>query len=406
MVYPGYSMAATIHYHRTMPSTTKNTRAGRYIRQPAGFRAFIPAPLPPSPPVRIDGKLQKALSQADLAIGRLDGSVHTLPHPDLFVKMYVRKESVHSSQIEGTQSSLHDLLASEAKIFAAPDKRRDVAEVANHVAAMNLGLQQLKKLPVSVRLIRNIHKRLMQGVRGGGAALQPGELRASQNWIGPAGGALADAVFIPPPAHEVPGALGDLEKFIHANDDSPPLIKAGLAHAQFEAIHPFLDGNGRTGRLLITLMLVQQGIINKPVLYLSHYFNRRRDEYYRRLQAAHNGDWEGWLLFFLRGVAEVADGAAQTAADILSRREKHLADIIKNFGRVAANDYKLLEHLYARPIVTVAEARELTGVTYAAANNLIARMVGIGVLKNITPHARNRRFRFDPYVRLFDDSAD
>jgi Fic family protein len=223
------------------------TRAGRYITQPTGYRAFMPAPLPPQPALALGGELQGLLSAADRALGRLDGSVLTLPNPDLFVFMYVRKEAVLSSQIEGTQSSLQDLLAAEAQLFE-PTLPRDVDEVINYVRAMNHGLARLAELPVSVRLIREIHAELMRGVRGG--RLQPGELRTSQNWIGPAGCTLNTATFVPPPHHAVPAALGDLETFLHASDDLPPLVKIALAHVQFETIHPFLDGNGRVGRLL------------------------------------------------------------------------------------------------------------------------------------------------------------
>ena len=252
-----------------MPQPSRSTRAGQYLTQPTGYRAFIPAPLPPQPPVHLAGELQRLLSNADRTLGRLDGSVLTLPNPDLFVFMYVRKEAVLSSQIEGTQSSLQDLLAAEAQLFdqAMP---RDVDEVVNYVAAMNHGLARLDDLPVSVRLIREIHEKLMHGVRGD--RLQPGELRTSQNWIGPSGSTLNTATFVPPPHHAVPGALGDLEKFIHQTDDLPPLVKIALAHVQFETIHPFLDGNGRVGRLLITFLLTERQILHKPVLYLSHYF--------------------------------------------------------------------------------------------------------------------------------------
>ena len=287
-----------------MASTDLPARAGSYQQQPTGYRAFIPAPLPPNRPLAIDGELQGLLSQADRALGRLDGSVLTLPNPDLFVFMYVRKEAVLSSQIEGTQSSLQDLLAAEAQLFEQ-NLPRDVDEVVNYVRAMNHGLARLPELPVSVRLIREIHAELMQGVRGG--RLQPGELRTSQNWIGPAGCTLNTATFVPPPHHVVPEALGDLEKFLHRDDDLPPLVKIALAHVQFETIHPFLDGNGRVGRLLITFLLTERGVLHKPVLYLSHYFKPHRQEYYEHLQAVRDrGAWEAWLAFFLRGVVEVA----------------------------------------------------------------------------------------------------
>ena len=240
-------------------------RAGRYITQLTGYRAFIPATLPPDPALRLEGGLQSALAEASLALGRLDGSVLTLPNPDLFVFMYVRKEAVLSSQIEGTQSSLQDVLAAEARIFS-PDRPSDVREVLNYIDAMNHGLERLTELPVSVRLIREIHERLLRGVRGSG--LTPGELRRSQNWIGPGGCTLNEATFVPPPPDAVPQALSDLERFIHGDDHLPLLVKIGLAHAQFETIHPFLDGNGRVGRLLIAFLLVERGALHKPVLYL------------------------------------------------------------------------------------------------------------------------------------------
>lgn len=379
------------------------TRAGRYVSQPTGYRAFMPTPLPPQPPVALTGELQGLLSAADRALGRLDGSVLTLPNPDLFVFMYVRKEAVLSSQIEGTQSSLQDLLAAEAQLFDQ-NLPRDVDEVVNYVRAMNRGLARLPELPVSVRLIREIHAELMQGVRGG--RLQPGELRTSQNWIGPAGSTLTNAIFVPPPHHAVPEALGDLEKFLHAQDDLPPLVKIALAHVQFETIHPFLDGNGRVGRLLITFLLTERGILHKPVLYLSHFFKQHRQEYYEHLQAVRDrGAWEDWLGFFLRGVIGVAVEAADTARSILRLREEHRAAITTHLGRAAGNGHKVLESLFDRPIVSVSDVRDKTGTTYAAANSLVARLVELGVLSEMTGYARNRRFRYAPYIALFNDSG-
>ena len=379
------------------------TRAGRYIAQPTGYRAFMPAPLPPLPAVALGGELQGLLSAADRALGRLDGSVLTLPNPDLFVFMYVRKEAVLSSQIEGTQSSLQDLLAAEARLFEQT-LSRDVGEVINYVRAMNLGLARLAELPVSVRLIREIHAELMRDVRGG--RLQPGELRTSQNWIGPAGCTLATATFVPPPHHAVPGALADLENFLHAPDELPPLVKIALAHVQFETIHPFLDGNGRVGRLLITFLLTERGVLHKPVLYLSHYFKQHRLAYYEHLQAVRDqGAWEAWLAFFLRGVIEVAGEAAETARRILQLREQHRAAITAQLGRAAGNGHKVLESLFDRPIVAVNDVRKMTGTTYVAANSLVSRLVKLGVLSEMTGYARNRRFRYAPYIALFNESA-
>jgi len=376
-------------------------RSGRYLAQPSGYRAFIPSRLPPVPPVRIEGELQQRLSDADRALGRLDGSVHTLPNPDLFVFMYVRKEAVLSSQIEGTQSSLEDLLSAEAAVLGS-DTPRDVDEVVNYVRAMNRGLARLEDLPVSVRLVREIHAELLQGARG--SRLTPGELRRSQNWIGPAGAVLANATFVPPPPEEVPTALGALETFLHERDDLPLLIKIGLAHAQFETIHPFLDGNGRIGRLLITLLLCEHRALDKPVLYLSHYLKSHRQEYYDRLQAVRDrGEWEAWLAFFLRGVAEVSIQAADTARQILLLREEHRTAIAQGLGRAAGNGHRILQHLYEHPIVSAKQVQALIGTTFPAANQIVRRLVDLGILNEITGQARHRRFRYDPYVRLFDD---
>ena len=384
-------------------ATQASTRTGRYVTQPTGYRAFIPAPLPPQPPLDLSGELTGLLSAADRALGRLDGSVLTLPNPDLFVFMYVRKEAVFSSQIEGTQSSLQDLLAAEAQLFDM-NLPRDVDEVLNCVRAMNHGLARLPELPVSVRLIREIHAELMQGVRGG--RLQPGELRTSQNWIGYTGSTLKTASYIPPPPHEVPQALSDLEKFLHAEDGLPPLVKIALAHVQFETIHPFLDGNGRVGRLLITFLLTECGALHKPVLYLSHYLKQHRQEYYDHLQSVRvRGAWEGWLEFFLRGVVEVAGEAAETARRIQQLREKHRSAITDRLGRGAASGHKLLESLYDRPIVAVNDVQKLLGTTYAAANAIVSRLVKLGILEEITGYARNRRFRYAPYIALFSDPA-
>lgn len=385
-------------------STLHPGRAGRYVTQPTGYRAFIPAELPPDPPVRVAGELQRLLSNADRALGRLDGSVHTLPNADLFVYMYVRKEAVLSSQIEGTQSSLEDLLAAEANMLGR-HLPGDVAEVSNYVEAMKLGLRRLDELPVSVRLIREIHEMLMKGVRG--SRLTPGELRRSQNWIGPAGATLADATFVPPPPSEVPSALGSLERFLHAEDDHPLLVKIGLAHTQFETIHPFLDGNGRVGRLLITFLLCERGALSKPVLYLSHYFKRHRQEYYDRLQSVRDdGDFEGWLAFFLRGITEVSLEASETARRILELRERDRQQITERLGRAAANGHRVLERLYMQPILSVSDVRELLGTTYAGANQIVQRLEDLEILHEITGQARNRRFRYDNYVRLFDDQMN
>lgn len=377
------------------------SRSGRYVSQPAGYQAFIPRPLPPVPSVRIDDRMLKYLSRADRALGRLDGSVSNLPNPDLFVFMYIRKEAVYSSQIEGTQASLTDVLELEAKVLEK-DKAGDASDVVNYVKAMDYGLKRLETLPLSLRLIREIHKILLKGVRGG--KMDPGEFRKSQNWVGPQGCSLMEATYVPPPVHEMKLALSDFETFLHLDSPLPPLIKIGLAHGQFETIHPFIDGNGRIGRLLITFLLCREDILSQPLLYLSHHFKKQRSQYYEKLQAIRDdGEWEGWILFFLQGIYEVSRDAAETARRILSMREKHREEIIKNFGSRSGNAVKLLEHLYWSPIISIAFVRKLTGLAYGNANNLVGRFEKMGLLTEITGQKRNRKYSYKPYLELFND---
>lgn len=385
--------------NRSEKTAASVRQSGRYVQQPSGYRAFIPDALSPDSPVHLQGELQSLLSRADRALGRLDGSIHTLPHPDLFVAMYVRKEAVLSSQIEGTQSSLQDVLTAEAKVLDA-NRPSDVNEVFNYIAAMNHGLARLPELPVSIRLIREIHERLLQDARGN--HLTPGKIRTSQNWIGPIGCTLNEAAYVPPPPHAVPELLSDLERFLHADTDLPLLIAIGMAHAQFETIHPFLDGNGRVGRLLITFLLCEKKILAKPVLYLSWYFRRHRQAYYDHLQAIRDhGDWQRWLAFFLRGIDEVSHQATETARRLLSLREQHREQITQFFGRAAGNGHRTLEYLYQHPIVSVNEVQDLIGTTYPAANNVVAKLERHGILHEITGHARHRRFMYRDYLNLF-----
>jgi Fic family protein len=372
-------------------------RAGRYVRQPTGYASFIPAELPPVPSIDL-ARLASIQSAADQGIGRLDGVSRSLPNPDLFVAMYVRREAVLSSQIEGTQSSLDDILAYELDATAT-HLPLDVEEVVNHVAAMNYGLERLTSLPLSLRLIREIHERLMAGVRG--AEKSPGEFRRSQNWIGPPGASLQTASFVPPPPHEMREALGNLELFLHDRGPLPALVHAGVAHAQFETIHPFLDGNGRVGRLLITFLLVHGGVIGRPLLYLSHYLKRHRIEYYDRLTSIREkGDWEGWLTFFLRGVAETAHEATATAAAILEMRQLHGGAM----AGLGVNAPRLLDHLYDRPLVNVGSVADTLGVSWPTAGKLIGQFEQQGILQEITGRRRNRIFRYGPYLALFQDA--
>ena len=378
-------------------------RAGRHVKQPAGYRAFIPNPLPPIPPIALDEEMWNLLSQADLAVGRLDGSTETLPNPDLFVFMYVRREAVLSSQIEGTQASLIDVLEFEAQA-TEPGHPEDVAEVVNYVAAMNYGFERLEKLPVSLRLIREIHAKLMQDVRG--AERNPGEFRNSQNWVGPPGSTLTNARFVPPPPHEMRQALDNFEKFLHHEQPMPALVKVGIAHSQFETIHPFLDGNGRVGRLLITFLLCEKQVLKRPLLYLSHFFKLNRTEYYDRLQAVRDrGDWEGWLKFFLQGVAQVAEEATANARRIVKMREEHRQLILSRSGRASGKGLLLLERLYFRPIVSVPAIMEITGLSFANANSLARLLETIGLLRETSGRKRNRRFSYQPYLDLFQEGS-
>jgi Fic family protein len=371
-------------------------RAGRYIRQPTGYRAFIPAPLPPDPPLQIDVPLLGLLSRADQALGRLDGATQTIPNPDLFVAMYVRQEAVLSSQIEGTQSTLDDVLAFELE--AQPlDLPADVGEVVNYVRAMNYGLERLAELPLSLRLIRETHRELLQDVRGDERS--PGDFRTSQNWIGPARAPLSQAVYIPPPVGEMQNALDNFEKFLH-DSTLPPLIQCALAHAQFETIHPFLDGNGRVGRLLVTFLLVHRGVIHRPLLYLSYFLKRYRAEYYDRLMAIREADdWEGWLRFFLRGVAETAEAATDRAGAIIALRERHRAHVQEHGPGVSG--LRLLDLLFNRSLVNVNLVRSEMNVTFTTASRLVEQFVSLGLLDEVTGGQRNRVYRYTPYLALF-----
>jgi Fic family protein len=377
-------------------------RAGRFVKQVEGYSAFIPAPLPPTPPVAMDGELARLLSDADRALGRLDGVATVLPNPDLFVAMYVRHEAVLSSQIEGTQSSLDDVLQFEIDA-AGKELPQDVEEVVNYVHAMNYGLERIAHLPLSLRLIREIHERLMAGVRGGEKT--PGQFRCSQNWIGPEGCTLATAAFVPPPVPEMHAALDNFEKFLH-DSSLPVLIHCGLAHAQFETIHPFLDGNGRVGRLLITFLLCERQVLHRPLLYLSLFLKWHRAEYYDRLMAVRrDGDWEGWLKFFLRGVAEVSQSATETARAIMHLRETHRQWIGDKLAGRAALGLRLLDYLFEQPIVSVALVERRLECSFVTANRVVEQLAELKLLRETTGGQRNRRYRYEPYLALFDALA-
>lgn len=376
-----------------------SARAGRYLKQPTGYQAFIPSVLPPNPGIKFDDAFLEVLSRADRAVGRLDGCAETLPNSELFVFMYIRKEAVLSSQIEGTQASLMDILEFEAAAREATTQ--DVGDVFNYVAAMKYGLGRLRTLPLSLRLIREIHAKLLINVQG---ARDAGEFRRTQNWIGPAGSLLKDALFVPPPPHEMHVALDSLEKFLHAKGAMPYLVRAGIAHAQFEAIHPFVDGNGRLGRLLITFMLCEHKILRKPLLYLSYFFKKHRAEYYDRLQAVRDtGQWEDWLKFFLRGIAEVAEEATTTARKIVQLREQHRKLVAQSIGRSAGRALTLLENLYRQPVVSMSTISEVCGITFQGASDIAKQFVALDILRETTGQKRHRLFAYARYLALLGE---
>lgn len=377
-------------------------RAGRLEKQIGGYSAFVPAPLPP-PDLDVGRRLQALLSDADLALGRLDGAVDVVPQPEQFVLMYVRREAVLSSQIEGTHASLMDVLEYEA-LKERGEARVDVREIVNYIAAMDHGLSRLSDLSLSRRLMCEVHEILMRGVRGGEPHKTPGEFRRSQNWIG--GASPATARFVPPPPNLVDETFAALENFLHASDPMPPLLKAGLAHAQFETIHPFLDGNGRTGRLLITFWLVERRVLKKPLLYPSLFFKEHRDEYIDRLQAIRDeGAWEAWLAFFLDGVAHVAREATERALEIVALRERDRDRIVAALGRRAHTGLRLYELLLAHPLVTASSVMEMIEVSSPTANALVRDLERIGILRELTGRQRSRVFAYHEYLDLFPDAA-
>ena len=364
-------------------------------------RAFVPAPLPPRPSLRMHGPLQQELESAVLALGRLDSIATLLPDRALFLYAYVRKEAVLSSQIEGTQSSLSDLLLYE--LDEAPGVPvHDVREVANYVAALNHGLQRLRDdFPLSNRLIREIHQVLLSGGRGSTKA--PGEFRRSQNWIG--GTRPGNAVFVPPPHTAVPDCMTELERFLHAKDDGlPMLLRAALAHVQFETIHPFLDGNGRVGRLLITLLLCHAEMLREPLLYLSLYFRQHRSTYYEMLnQVRRTGDWEAWLTFFLEGVRITAEGAVAAAQRLSGMFQNDRIKIQATSGRRAGSVLRLHDALKSQPILSLPAACRITTLSFATASAAIQVLVRNGIAREVTGKRRNRIFVYDRYLAILNE---
>jgi Fic family protein len=374
-------------------------RTGKYLTQLQGdlqYQAFIPNFLPWT--INADPILDDLLSKANIALGRLDGIAETVPDIDFFIWMYVRKEATLSSQIEGTQATFAEVLKAEADVVDDPEKHSDVYEISNYIKAMDYGLERLKDFPISLRLLKEIHKTLLEGVRG--EHKNPGEFRTSQNWIG--GPTINTASFVPPPSSEVMSLLDNFEKYLHDKSPMPILIKIGLLHLQFETIHPFLDGNGRLGRLLITFYLCQQRILQKPLLYLSEFFMKFRQEYYDRLRSVHtNDDVENWLKFFLEGIIATSDNAVDTARKIIKLREEDIRKVMK-LGRSSINGMALLDFLYKQPFIKISQVESLVNIKNPNALALVNKFVAMGILKEITGKRKYKLFAYTNYFDLFD----
>lgn len=383
-------------------SDVNKPQIGRYIKQREGFRAFTPFAFPPKELVSVSPALYKKHEEAVRLIGKLDGITRLLPDKDFFLLMFVKKDATYSSQIEGTQATLQDAIA--APVTEEQSKLPpDVDDIIHYIDAVNYGTNELaKKLPLSWRYICEMHARLMKGARATQHAY-PGEFRKSQNWIG--GKTPGDATFVPPAVPDMKNALDDLEKFIHAQDDFPSLIKAGLIHAQFETIHPFVDGNGRTGRMLITLFLHAAGLLELPVLYLSSYFKKHQKVYYQRLNDYHdeNANVDAWLQFFLEGITEMATSSIETCARITDLRDHDFAKVQQLGSRSAAITLKIIRHLFSQPIVGVAEIIKWTGYSRQGSYNTIERLIDLKILEPFGDTSYGQKYIYADYYALFDE---
>jgi Fic family protein len=376
------------------PIDFRAPEAGQVITTLTGYAAFVPAPLPPR--IAYTAELVRSLSRADAALGELAGLGRQVPNPELLIASYVRREAVLSSRIEGTQASLDDLLRDEAG--EAVGDPADVREVRNYVAALNHGIARLPKFPLSLRLVRELHAILMRGVRGDRAT--PGEFRRSQNWIGSSGSTLATAAYVPPPPDRMKQALHDWELFLHQRNALPDLVQCALVHEQFEAIHPFLDGNGRVGRLLVTLFLVERERLSQPLLYLSEYIDAHRAEHYDRLQSVRtDGDWDGWLRFFLDGVTQTARKAVVQAVELLALREKWRRKLLARPRALV-----LVDALFQNPYVDVARAQKLLGVSNPTARQVVTHLEQEGLLREVTGRAWGRLYRAGPILEAITGS--
>ena len=376
-------------------------RSGTQINQPTGYKAFIPNPLPPNPPIRIEGEIQHLLTNANIAIGKMDTMGYLAPNLEHIIAMYVRKEALLSAQIEGTQASLEDIFEYENQI---PVKNiNDVKEVVNYIKALNHGMKRLAEFPMSIRLIKEIHEILLEGARG--KEKTPGEFRKSQNWIGSPGSTLATASFVPPPPKEAMDAMGELELFLHKDSELPLLINCALMHYQFETIHPFLDGNGRLGRLLITFYLYWKGALQYPLLYLSYYLKIHRQEYYDRLNLVRErGDYEQWIIFFLKGIIWTCESALQTIKNLLQLQEDHKKRLI---SKKLSTPYAiaLLDYLFEKPHLTINDVADHIKISYQGAKALVDQFVTAEILKEITGKRRDKRYSYWEYLAFLSEGT-
>lgn len=374
-------------------------KIGEFKQQKEGFKAFIPALFPPKSGFEFSRTIEKKNDTAIRLLGKLDGITQLLPDMDFFIFMYIRKDAASSSQIEGTQATMIDAIEAEAKIDT--DLPEDVDDILHYIKALNYGLKRLQNFPFALRFFRELHRELTKGARKTHFA-NPGEFRKTQNWIG--GTRPDNAHFVPPPVVDMQRALGDLEKFINTASDLLLLIKAGLAHAQFETIHPFLDGNGRTGRMLITFYLWKEKLLERPVLFLSSYFKRHQKIYYERLDRYHNGDVEAWIDFFLDGVAEIAQEAVGTVLDITKLHQQDTLKIQTLSKRASESAAQVLPHLYQMPIVNVARVKEWTGFTRAGVQKIIDRFIKLGILSDRNPKKTyDKSYIYKKYIDIFSE---
>ena len=376
-----------------------NNAPGDVIKTLKGYLAFLPAPLPPD--VVWSNKLLASLSRADRSLARLAEVGNAFPVQHIVVRPFIRKEAVLSSQIEGTRTSFQELLSFEAGQLSLFSDVEDTREVHNYVQALNYGLERLETLPLSIRLIREIHGILMQGVRG--ELLTPGEVRRSQNWIGRPGATLDAARYVPPPVDEMHKCLSDMERFIHADSDLPPLLRIGLIHYQFEAIHPFLDGNGRVGRLMITFLLVAWDLLSQPLLYLSNFIESNRQEYYDRLLAvSQQGEWEAWLMFFLDGVHTQADDANQRISRLQELRLNYRAQFVDDRSREKLEH--MIDYLISVPITSISQAQEsLEMGSFTTIQRHIEKLESLGIVREVTGKERNRIYRADQILKVLEE---